>query len=106
MTVSDNMFFHVNMLIHQNASDKKLERLLKDCIREVFVRGDILILVFNSGLKVALSSFYDEYHLYISSIDMYEKEDSPFNLYSSDRVYYYLSKICKEELGGDISDTL
>lgn len=88
------LLISINLMLQRDRSDRDLNSLLDGRVEDIKVKRDLIYLKFKNGLIVCLSSFYDDYNLYISDISLYENEDTPFKLYGVDRVYYYLTKVC------------
>lgn len=90
------LIISINLMLQRDRSDKGLDRLLEESLQEVKVEGNLISLKFKNGIGVKLSSFYDDYNIYISEYSLYEKDDTPFTLYGVDRVFYYLNKISNQ----------
>jgi hypothetical protein len=84
-------------LIAQGDEDDKLIRELETIIDKLSVKDDTVYILTKLGTEIIIKNVYGDYNLYIHPLIAYETEDTPFKLYSLDRVKHYLNLIYTQE---------
>lgn len=80
-------------LIAEDKDDKVIVSKVNNAVDNVIIKPDSITLHFTDGIVVLIRSYYGDYNLYISDISYYSDSDTPFSLYSLDRVKWYLEKV-------------
>jgi hypothetical protein len=94
--INDVPVSQVISLIAQDKDNELIARLVDNNVTDVKSGLNTISFALKSGVEVVIKSNYGDYNLYISDLSVYQQGDSPFKLYSFDRVKFYLEKLCSE----------